>query len=465
MSTVNLVNDMRSIYNTKIAIKDALGTESDVFADYPGYILDYNTRLSYVEEHKADIEDIPSLDGYATEAYVNSAIAGVSIDLSSYVTKDELSAQSYITMGDVSACGYITQHQDLSDYAQKSYVVDYVNTYAPAPDLSGYVSKSELSACSYITLNDIPSVDLTSYVTKDELSAQSYLTSHQSLNGYATEQYVDDAIDAIEFPSAPDLTPYVTKTELSSQSYLTSIPSEYITQTELSSCGYITLADVPGTDLSNYVTYSYAYNTFISYSYLGDIEEITEYILGSGSSSAPENIYATKAELNSYVSKTSLESMSYITESDVAEMGYITMDDIDACGYITMGDVSSCGYITAGDIPSVVVPVIDENLIPKETGTYTLGDASHFYNVAYSYVFNLGNNARIQNDAGGISFRIGDYAGIRVGSLSFYPQSNNTKSLGTSSMQWAYTYTNNLILNGTNIMDIIGDVETLLSNI
>ena len=30
------------------------------------------------------------------------------------------------------------------------------------------------------------------------------------------------------------------------------------------------------------------------------------------------------------------------------------------------------------------IPVIDENLIPKETGTYTLGDANHLYAATYT---------------------------------------------------------------------------------
>ena len=67
-----------------------------------------------------------------------------------------------------------------SSYATQSYVVDYVNTYVPTPDLSAYATKSYVA--DYVATY-APTPDLSAYVTKNELSAQSYATT-SDLNGY-----------------------------------------------------------------------------------------------------------------------------------------------------------------------------------------------------------------------------------------------------------------------------------------
>lgn len=96
-----------------------------------------------------DKPTIPSVEGLATEKYVDDAIAaieipeGESVDLSNYYTKAE--------------------------------------TEALIPDVSEFIS-------------EIPS----EYITESELNAKGYLTEHQSLEGYATEAYVDEAIANIE---------------------------------------------------------------------------------------------------------------------------------------------------------------------------------------------------------------------------------------------------------------------------
>lgn len=54
------------------------------------------------------------------------------------------------------------------------------------------------------------SIDLTNYYTKTEIDNKGYITEHQSLEGYATEQYVDDAISNIDIPEV-DFTGYATE--------------------------------------------------------------------------------------------------------------------------------------------------------------------------------------------------------------------------------------------------------------
>ena len=68
------------------------------------------------------------------------------------------------------------------------------------------------------------------YVTEAELDSKGYLTEHQSLENYATKDYVSNA-----------LTPYAKKSDIPDVSgFITSIPDEYVTETELDAKGYLT---------------------------------------------------------------------------------------------------------------------------------------------------------------------------------------------------------------------------------
>ena len=249
-----------------------------------------------------DTPTIPSLDGYATETYVQTKIAeaslGGEIDLSSYATKDEVKT-GLATKSDVehTHSEYLTEHQDISMKADRSEI----------PTLTSQLTNDS----GFITT--IPS----EYVTDEELNAKGYLTKHQSLDhlatkqeltegldtkaevnhthsyndltdkptipsidGLATTEYVDNAVANVTVDTSDlvtkeelanglngkanlvhthdqyltehqDLSDYALKTELptvptkvseltNDSGYLTAIPSEYITETELDAKGYLT---------------------------------------------------------------------------------------------------------------------------------------------------------------------------------------------------------------------------------
>lgn len=79
------------------------------------------------------------------------------------------------------------------------------NIEIPEVDLSQHALKSELPTkvsqlendSKFITREEVPNPDLSEYITDAELEARGYLTEHQSLEGYATEEYVDTAISKI----------------------------------------------------------------------------------------------------------------------------------------------------------------------------------------------------------------------------------------------------------------------------
>ena len=151
----------------------------------------------------------------------------VNIDLSNYITKEELENKGYITSipsdyiteEELEDKGYITEHQDLSNYALKSEIpTDYI-TEIP----SEYITETELTAKNYALKSEIP----TDYITEEELEDKGYITEHQDLSNYALKSEIPtDYIT--EIPSE-----YITETELEDKGYITEIPSEYITETEL----------------------------------------------------------------------------------------------------------------------------------------------------------------------------------------------------------------------------------------
>ena len=209
--------------------------------------IEYKSSITDEEAEKLNIAYLHSqtthiqasdLEGFATEEFVTNKIAEAElgseeVDLSGYVSKEELNAKGYltgipdeyVTDEELNAKGYLTEHQDLSGYVSKEelegkgyltgipdeYVTDeelnakgYLTEHQ---DLSGYVSKEELEGKGYLT--GIPD----EYVTDEELEGKGYLTEHQDLSGYATKEYVDDAISNIDNVDI-DLSDYVTNDEL-----------------------------------------------------------------------------------------------------------------------------------------------------------------------------------------------------------------------------------------------------------
>lgn len=217
----------------------------------------------YLTEHQdlseyAKKTDIPSHEGLATESYVDDAITqaqlggGEGIDLSDYAKKTDIPDTSkfiteipseYVTETELNNKGYLTEHQNLSEYAKRTEIPTKVSQLTNDSNFltaipGEYVTETELSAKGYLTEHqslanyatktfventvaenqpnltkyalktDIPDTSefITSipaeYVTNSELEAKGYLTEHQSLEGLATEKYVDDAIAGIELPEA-----------------------------------------------------------------------------------------------------------------------------------------------------------------------------------------------------------------------------------------------------------------------
>ena len=122
-----------------------------------------NNVVTKALNNKANLSDIPSLDGYATESWVLNK-------------------------------NYLTQHQDLSDYAKKTDIPSltgyatqtWVNNQnfaknSDIPSLSGYATQTWVNNQNFAKNSDIPS--LSGYATQTWVNNQKYLTEHQDISG------------------------------------------------------------------------------------------------------------------------------------------------------------------------------------------------------------------------------------------------------------------------------------------
>lgn len=119
---------------------------------------------------------------------------------------------------------------------------------------------------------------------------------------------------------------------------------------------------------------------------------------------------------------------------------YIDQEKPDLTSYVTKTELANCSYVTSSDLP-----VIDENIIPKETGTYTLGDGSYMYNATYStYLMNTSNAGFYASSNYTIHMILNGGNRYLWDTEKFSCARNNTRNLGSASLKWKSTYTVNL---------------------
>ena len=174
-------------------------------------------NLSTTIENKADKGDIPSLDGYATEQWVESQ---------GYL-KTHQSLEGYVTEGELSS--YTYDKATIDRKIGEGGVFDPTNYYdkRETDNLLG----QKLDASAYTP------TDLSDYATKQWVESQGYLKTHQSLEGYVTEgelssytytkSEIDDKIDGI-VTSGCCITPEEVDDKISAAT------SDYATKGELS---------------------------------------------------------------------------------------------------------------------------------------------------------------------------------------------------------------------------------------
>ena len=302
-----------------------------------GQVLAKKSNISG-DVHWVDTNSKIDLNGYATEKYVDNAVANIDVSdqLVDYALRTDIPSVPTKTSQLTNDSGYITNIP------------------------SEYITESELNAKNYLT--SIPS----EYITESELNAKNYLTSIPS--EYITENELDRMGYLTSIPSE-----YITENELDAKGYLTDIPSEYVTDSELNSKGYLTQHQ----DLSAYAkktelpTISNDLTNTLKYNYDSAYKHSTS---AHAPINAQKNADITKAEIEAkltgvvsshshsqYLTNVPTE---YITESQLNARGYISTIPSE---YVTESELDSKGYLKY--IPAEYVT--DDELTAKKYATET----------------------------------------------------------------------------------------------
>lgn len=158
----------------------------------PSNVSAFNNDVPYLTEHQ-------SLDGYATEQWVEDKHYITGVDLSNYATLQDIPTSNTAFTNDA---GYLTEHQSLEDYATTAYVNTQISSQT-----ADFVSGEELSSYTYdkSTINSKiaqgGSFDPSLYYDKtatdallaDKLDASAYTPT--DLSNYYTKNQVDTALD------------------------------------------------------------------------------------------------------------------------------------------------------------------------------------------------------------------------------------------------------------------------------
>ena len=181
-----LKEDAQAIYAPKSSIPSLIGYATEKWVKSQGYLT----------EHQ-------SLDGYATEVWVNGQGFVKQEDLAGYATQEWVRQQGYMsggyyyTKGEVNtALATKADKSDLDDYATKEWTLDRdflteetdptVPSWAKQPTKPAYTAQ-EVGALPDTTPIPVVPTKVSAFDNDAE-----YLTQHQSLDGYATEDWVEE---------------------------------------------------------------------------------------------------------------------------------------------------------------------------------------------------------------------------------------------------------------------------------
>lgn len=260
-------------------------TSNTAFTNDAGYLTEHQSLSGYVTDvemsaftyDKATIDEKVAQGGTfdptqyynktATNALLDEKLdvtAYTPTDLSNYYNKQEVNNIVESAKTEVEA-----EIPSLSGYATEQWVLD--KHYISGVDLSDYALKSE-----------IPTVPTSNTAFTNDAG---YLTEHQSLSGYATEQWVEDQ----HYITGVDLSNYATKAE---------IPVVPTSNTAFTNdAGYLTEHQ----SLSAYSTTSEV-NTLINQSVSGKVNTTT-YNTYTASTQTTINSKADSSTLNNYLLK------------------------------------------------------------------------------------------------------------------------------------------------------------------
>ena len=297
-------------------------------AELEGKIPAEQDLTNYATKEELNALNIPSVEGLASETYVNEKVADIEMPAVPTKVSELENDANYITLNDVPATdltAYAKSADVSATYVTKEEFEDYVLSggQADAIDLSVYAKSADVNAALAELEGKIPAAqDLSGYATKEELNALNI----PSVEGLASETYVNEKVAAIEIPTVP--------TKVSDLD---------------NDANYITLSEVPATDLSNYATKEevnalnipsvegLASETYVNEKVasieipavptkVSDFENDANYITLSEVPTTDLTGYATTAKMNDTLKAYVLKSEIGSTNLD----GYYSKDEVDA---------------------------------------------------------------------------------------------------------------------------------------
>lgn len=156
-------------------------------------------------EYITETELTEATAGLATEEYVNTAISGIEIPKAydDSEIRELLNAKA--------ASEHTHDEYALTEHTHDEYLTEQ--------SLEGYAKTSELFSKDYNELTNKPDIP--------------------SIDGLATEKYVDEAVAGIIIPEVPDVSNFITMKDVEAKGYITEVPAEYVTESELDGKGYL----------------------------------------------------------------------------------------------------------------------------------------------------------------------------------------------------------------------------------
>lgn len=297
----------KSLLFTVLDVLEAVANDIDVMSDISTEFTDIGQAYAFIEDRinnvKNKIAAIPDED----EEYSNFSLM--------YTNGQGMPRNTSGDNGNVDGISEEELKEKLEDYATKEYVDEVAENFvAGKVDLTNYATKEYVDGALE---NVNPNVDLTDYATKQYVdnglnnksnknhTHNQYLTEHQSLAGYATENYVSTAIANAQLGGGEggvDLSGYVTDNELSSA--LANKANKNHTHSE-----YITSSDLPDFDnfalekeLNNYATKTEVNNA------IANIE--------TGNSDNDSSVELTMAEYNALSTAEKNNGKTYFVTDD-----------------------------------------------------------------------------------------------------------------------------------------------------
>ena len=325
-------------------ITDTVATEVNKYIENNPITVDLSNYYNKTETNAAIDTAIAGIEfpetdltGYATQQFVLDKVAEIEIP-AEYITETELNAKGYATTGYVDNKVASIVIPDISTKADKvhthklSDITDYT-----APDLSGYAKKTDIPDVSDF-IKEIPA----EYVTESELAGKQY----------ATEVYVNDAVNNIVIPET-DLSNYYTKTETDS------IVAGIDTGVDITDdgAGNVTIREgaggeiTPG-DLSNYYTKA-------------EVDALipTDYITAIPDYYVTETELEAKGYLTEHQSLAAYATKQYVTDSltDVATKDYVNTAVNGANKAVSFSDYSA--MVTALNTAAKTAYKIGQNIM------------------------------------------------------------------------------------------------------